>query len=120
MRLGVSSQETNMDSKVDPYFGRAKSLILIDPESREFTAYDNTQNLNAVQGTGIQAVQNVVSLGAIAVITGNVGVRALAALQAGNVKRYIGANGSVSDAVERSRDGRLRCPDKANVEGHWT
>ena len=108
-----------MDSEVDPRFGRAKFLVLIDTETGEFTAHDNTQNLNAVQGAGIQAAQNVVSLGAAAVITGNVGPKAFAALKAGDVKPYIGATGSVLDAVEQFKDGRLQCADKVNVEGHW-
>ena len=120
MKLVVTSQEANMDSEVDPRFGRARFLILIDTETGESAAHDNTQNLNALQGAGIQTAQNVVRLGAAAVITRNVGPKAFVALQAGNVKPYIAATGSVSDAVEQFKAGRLQCADKANVEGHWT
>ena len=119
MKVVVTSQGADLDSAVDPRFGRAKFLVLINTETGEFTAHDNTQNLNAVQGAGVQAAQNVVSLGVAAVITGNVGPKAFAALQAGDVKPYIGATGSVHDAVERFKDGRLQCADKATVEGHW-
>lgn len=119
MKVAVTSQGMDMASEVDPRFGRAKFLILVDTETGEFTAHDNTQNLNAVQGAGIQAAQNVVRLGAAAVITGNVGPKAFAALQAGSVKPYIGSTGSVNDAVEQFKDGRLQCADQANVEGHW-
>ena len=120
MKVAVTSQGTDMDSQVDARFGRARFFILIDTETGEFTAHDNAQNLGAVQGAGIQAAQNVVSLGAAAVITGNVGPKAFAALQAGDVTPYIGATGSVHDAVEQLKDGRLQCADKANVDGHWT
>ncbi len=119
MKVAITSQGPDMTSVVDPRFGRAKFLVLMDTETGEFTAHDNTQNLNAVQGAGIQAAQNVVSLGAAAVITGNVGPKAFAALQAGDVKPHIGATGSVHHAVEQFKDGRLQCADKANVEGHW-
>ncbi len=119
MKVAVTSRGTDMASEVDPRFGRAKFLILVDTETGEFTAHDNTQNLSAVQGAGIQAAQNVVSLGAAAVITGNVGPKAFAALQAGDVKPYIGAAGSVRDAVEQFKEGRLQCAEQANVEGHW-
>lgn len=119
MKVAVTSRGTDMASEVDPRFGRAKFLILVDTETGEFTAHDNTQNLNAVQGAGIQAAQNVVRLGAAAVITGSVGPKAFAALQAGDVKPNIGATGSVHDAVEQFKDGRLQCVDQANVEGHW-
>ena len=119
MKVAITSQGPDMTSAVDPRFGRAKFLVLIDTETGEFAAHDNTQNLNALQGAGIQAAQNVVSLGAAAVITGNVGPKAFAALQAGDVKPYIGATGSVYDAVEQFKDGRLQYADKANVDGHW-
>jgi predicted Fe-Mo cluster-binding NifX family protein len=119
VKLVVTSQEANMNSKVDPRFGRAKFLLLIDTETGEFAAHDNTQNLNAVQGAGIQTAQNVVSLGAAAIITGNVGPKAFAALQAGNVQPYIAATGLVSDAMEQFKAGRLQRADEASVENHW-
>ena len=119
MKVAITSQGPDMTSAVAPRFGRAEFLVLIDTETGEFTAHDNTQNLNAVQGAGIQAAQNVVSLGAAAVITGNVGPKALAALQAGEVRLYIGATGSVHNAMGQYKDGRLQFADKASVEGHW-
>lgn len=119
MKAVVTSQGTDLGSQVDPRFGRAKFFVLVDTETGEFAAHDNAQNVNAVQGAGIQAAQNVVSLGVGAVITGNVGPKAFAALQAGGVKTYIGATGSVSDALEHFKAGELECVDKANVEGQW-
>ena len=119
VKVIVTSQGVNLESQVDPRFGRAKYFIVVDPETGDFAAHDNTQNVNALQGAGIQAAQNVVSLGAGAVITGNVGPKAFAALQAGGVKVYVGAAGSVADAIEKSKAGELECVGKANVEGHW-
>jgi len=119
MKVVVTSQGADEGSAVDPRFGRAKFLVLFDTETGEFASHDNALNLNAVQGAGIQAARNVVSLGADAVITGNVGPKAFAALQAGNVKPYIGATGSVHDAMEQFKEGRLQCADQANVDGHW-
>jgi len=119
MKVVVTSQGPDLASEVDPRFGRAKFFIVVDTETGEFAAHDNAQNLDAVQGAGIQAAQNVVNLGVDAVITGNVGPKAFTALQAGNVKAYIGSAGSVSDAMEQLKAGRLECASKPNVEGHW-
>ena len=119
MKVAVTSQGPDVASDVDPRFGRAKFFVVVDTDTGEFTAHDNKQNLNAVQGAGIQAAQNVASLGVDAVITGNVGPKAFTTLQAGNVKAYIGAVGSVSKAVEQLQDGQLECISKPNVEGHW-
>ena len=119
MKVAVSAQGTDMGSQVDPRFGRARFFVLVDTETGQSAAHDNAQNVNAVQGAGIQAAQNVVNLGAGAVITGNVGPKAFGALQAGEVKVYIGATGSVAQAVEKFQAGELECVSKANVEGHW-
>ena len=121
MKVAVTAQGPGMASEVDPRFGRAKYFIVVDTDTGQFTSHENTQNLNAVQGARIQAAQNVVSLGlgVNAVITGNVGPKAFTTLQASNVKTHTGVTGSMSDAVEQLKAGRLECVSKPNVEGHW-
>ena len=119
MKVAITSQGPEMNSAIDLRFGRAKYFIVVDTETDDSAAHDNTQNLNAVQGAGIQAGRNVIDLGVEAVITGNVGPKAFATLQAGGVKMYIGAGGTVGDALEKFKAGELECVGKANVEGHW-
>jgi len=119
MKVAVTSQGAELNSRIDPRFGRAEYFLVVDTETGEFSAHDNSQNLNAVQGAGIQAGRNVIDLGVEAVITGNVGPKAFATLQAGGVKVHIGAAGTVTDAIEKFKAGELECVNKANVEGHW-
>ena len=119
MKVAVTSQGSDLNSQVDPRFGRAKNFIVVDTETDEFSVHDNTQNLNAAQGAGIQAGRTVVDLGVTAVITGNVGPKAFTTLQAGNVNVYSGASGTVKEAVEKFKAGQLQGAEKANVEGHW-
>jgi len=119
MKIAVTSQGKELSSQVDPRFGRAKYFIVVDIDSGEFTAEDNSQNLNAAQGAGIQAGQNVIDLGVEAVITGNAGPNAFKTLRAGNVKIYIGATGTVADVIEQFKGGKLQEASEANVEGHW-
>jgi predicted Fe-Mo cluster-binding NifX family protein len=119
MKVVVTAQGSNLDSPVDPRFGRARYFLLVDTDTGQFTTHDNVQNLNAAQGAGIQAAQTVVRLGAEAVLTGNVGPKAYATLQAGQVAIYPGAAGTVRQALEELRSGRLQPAAKANVEGHW-
>jgi predicted Fe-Mo cluster-binding NifX family protein len=119
MKIAVTSQGRDLNSQVDPRFGRAKAFIVIDTETDEFSVHDNTQNLNAVQGAGIQAGRTVADLGVAAVLTGNVGPKAFATLQAADIKIYPGASGTVKQAVERFKAGQLQVADGANVEGHW-
>ena len=119
MKVAVTSQGRNADCQVDPRFGRAKYFVVFDTETEEVFTLDNAQNLNALQGAGIQAARNVIDAGAGALITGNVGPKAFATLKAGNVMVYIGASGLVSDSVEQFKTGQLRAVETPNVEGHW-
>ena len=119
MRIAVTSQGAELSSQVDPRFGRAKYFLVVDTETGELAAHDNAQNLNAVQGAGIQAARTVVDLGVEAIITGNMGPKAFAALGAADVKVYTGPSGTVQEAVEQFKARQLQSADKANVEGHW-
>ncbi|NQU20528.1 MAG: NifB/NifX family molybdenum-iron cluster-binding protein [Candidatus Nealsonbacteria bacterium] len=119
MKIAVTSQGPDLNSQIDPRFGRARTFIVLDTDTDEFSVHDNTQNVNAAQGAGIQAGRAVADLGVEAVLTGNVGPKAFAALQAANVKVYPAASGTVKEAVEKFKAGALQSADGANVEGHW-
>lgn len=119
MKIAITSQGKDLESPVDPRFGRANFFIVADTQSGEFSCADNAQNLNAAQGAGIQAGANVVSLGVEAVITGHVGPKAFAVLQKGGVKIFTGATGSVKDAIAKFNSGELKEAASADVEGHW-
>ena len=119
MKVAVTSQGRELSSPVDPRFGRARFFVVVDTETGEFSVADNAQNLNAAQGAGIQAGKNVVELGVTAVITGHVGPKAFATLQAGGIAIYTGASGTVADAVKQFTAGELIRSSGADVEGHW-
>jgi len=119
MKVAVTAQGEQLGSPVDPRFGRARYFIVVDTESGQSSAVDNCQNLNAAQGAGIQAGRSVVDLGVQAVITGHVGPKAFATLQAGGVAVHTGAQGTVADALAQFRAGKLAQARSADVEGHW-
>ena len=119
MKIVVTSQGRELNSPVDPRFGRAKYFIAVDTDSGDFSASDNSQNLNAAQGAGIQAGKKVADLGAQAVITGHVGPKAFATLQTGSVSVYTGVSGTVAEAVEQFKSGALKESGQADVEAGW-
>ncbi len=119
MKIVVTAQGETLESPVDPRFGRARFFILTDPDTKGFSVVDNTQNLGAPQGAGIQAAKRVADLGADVIITGQVGPKAFAALQAGGVKVYMGATGTVTDAIEQFKLGKLKPSAHADGEGRW-
>ena len=119
MKLAVTSQGNKLQSPLDSRFGRARYFVIVDTETCAFSAVENTVNLNAVQGAGIQAGKRVAELGVEAVITGNVGPKAFSTLEAAGVKVHTGASGTVADAVEQFKTGKLAAAASADVEGHW-
>ena len=119
MRIAITSQGQNLDSPMDPRFGRASYFVVVDTDSGETSAYDNQVNLNAPQGAGIQAAQAVAALTVDALITGHVGPKAFRTFQAARVPVYLAPPGSVREALDAFQAGRLQAAAAANVEGHW-
>jgi len=119
MKLAVTSQGAGMDAPVDPRFGRARYFIVVDTETGESSTVDNAVNLNAAQGAGIQAGRNIVGLGVSVLITGHVGPKAFSTLQAGGKSIHTGASGTVAEAIEQYKAGKLEVAACADVEGHW-
>ena len=119
MKIAVTSQGKDMESDVDARFGRAKYFIVVDTEDGSFKAADNAQNVNAVQGAGIQAGQKIVALGVKSVITGNIGPKAFSVLRAAEIEVFLKAEGTVREAIESFKAGELQLQKEANVSGHW-
>jgi predicted Fe-Mo cluster-binding NifX family protein len=119
MKLIVTSAGSTLADPLDPRFGRARFFLLVDTETGAVSVHENTQNLNAAQGAGIQSGETVARLGATAVVTGNVGPKAFRILNAAGIKVYLCEQGTVADAVRRFKAGELKEAPAANVEGHW-
>jgi len=119
MKILVTAKGKQISDEVDPRFGRARFFILVDTETNETTAHDNSQNLNVTQGAGIQAAQGVVRLGAEAVISGNVGPNAYQTLNTAGIKVYLCPQTTVDEAVRKFKAGELKEVASANVQGHW-
>ena len=119
MKIAVTSTGTDLDSDLDPRFGRARYIIIVDSETFDFEVLDNKENLNALKGAGIQAASMVSKKGVAVLLTGFCGPNAFKAMKAANIGVADNVSGSVRDAVKAYVDGKLPLADKANVEGQW-
>jgi predicted Fe-Mo cluster-binding NifX family protein len=119
MKIAVTSKGKNLDSDVDPRFGRAAYILIIDTESSDFTVLDNSENVNAFRGAGISAASNICDHGAEVLLTGYCGPKAFATLEAAKIKVVNDVSGTVSDAVKAFRDGKFSFTNSANTDGHW-
>jgi predicted Fe-Mo cluster-binding NifX family protein len=120
MKVAISSQGKNIDSLVDPRFGRARWFIFTDTEADGWLPHDNNDNVNVGGGAGVQAGTTVAENGATAVITGNVGPNAHKVLSAAGVAVYQAGNGvTVKEALEAFRRGELTALQAPTMQGHW-
>jgi predicted Fe-Mo cluster-binding NifX family protein len=119
MKIAVTSTGTDLDSQVDPRFGRALYILIVDSETLDFEVLDNKENVNALKGAGIQAASMVNDKGAEVLLTGFCGPNAFKVLKVAKIGVANDARGSVRDAVKAYLNGKLPLSDRANVEGQW-
>lgn len=119
MKIAVTSKGPDLDDQLDPRFGRAAYILVVDSQTFDFDVLDNKENVNALKGAGIQAAGMVSDKGAEVLITGFCGPNAFKVLNAARIKVASDGKGTVRDAVESFIQGKLTFSDQANVEGHW-
>lgn len=107
MKLIVTAQGPEKTAEVDPRFGRARYFIVFDDETESYESLDNQEQVDATQGAGVQAAQNVVTSRASAVLTGHCGPKAFQILNVADVAVYSGVTGTVEEAVQAWREGRF-------------
>lgn len=119
MKIAVTSSGIDLEAQVDPRFGRAAYILIVDSETFEFEVIDNEENINALKGAGIQAAKMVSDNKAGVLLTGFCGPNAFKVLTAAKIGVAGNAEGTVKSAVMAYLDGKLPLSDRANVEGHW-
>jgi len=104
MKIAVSASSADIESPVDPRFGRCPYYLIVDPDTMEFEAVENP-HVGASSGAGIQAAQLVAQKNVEAVLTGSCGPNAFQTLKAAGVKVVVGVTGTASEAVRKYASG---------------
>ena len=119
MKIMVTARGQDLDSPVDPRFGRCGNFLLVDGETLEFRAVDNQAGRDATQGAGVRAAQQVAGSGAAVLLTGHCGPKAHRLLTAAGVSVFVNVEGTVREAVGQFQEGRLARAEGPDVESHW-
>ena len=105
MRVCISSTGSDLTSPLDPRFGRATCLLVVESNTGEVIRLADATG--GAHGAGVQAAQRVINSGAAAVVTGQIGPRAFDVLSAAGIAIYLAPGGTVAGAVQDLEAGRL-------------
>jgi predicted DNA-binding protein (UPF0251 family)/predicted Fe-Mo cluster-binding NifX family protein len=108
IKVGVGVKEKVLNSQVDEVFGRCPFFIIADIKNKKVVANEFVENISANKagGAGISAARTVVEKGVKAVITGNIGPRALEVFRQFNIEVYKG-RGPMNEVIEEFIQGKL-------------
>jgi len=117
MKIAITSSGLDLQSQVDPRFGRCAYFILVETDTDEFEAIENS-NVQGMGGVGIQSGQIMADKGAETVLTGSCGPNAFQTLQAAGIKVITGVTGTVQEAIDKFKSGELKAISQANASAH--
>ncbi|MFP4624420.1 MAG: NifB/NifX family molybdenum-iron cluster-binding protein, partial [Gemmatimonadota bacterium] len=115
--IAVTVTSPDLDAGLEPRFGRAPHVVLVDPETMEWEALDNPA-WQASGGAGVQAAQLLSERKVSAVVSGEFGPNAHAALEAAGIVMHRCREAvTAREAVERVKRGETAAPVEAEVGG---
>jgi predicted Fe-Mo cluster-binding NifX family protein len=117
MKIAITSSGSDLKSEVDPRFGRCAYFILVETDTDEFEAIENT-GAQGMGGVGIQSGQIMTDKGIETVLTGSCGPNAFQTLQAAGIKVITGATGTVQEAIDKFKSGDYKAISQANASAH--
>lgn len=118
MKICISSTGDNIDSSVDPRFGRCPFFLIYDDSTENYEFISNSSR-NAMGGAGIQAAQEVISKGVEAVITGNIGPNSYRVFESAKIKIYTGVSGPIKEAIAKHKANQLTSTSGPSVQSHY-
>ncbi len=105
MLIAITAVGDTLQAEVDPRFGRAAYYMVVNTETGEVKAHDNSDGINAANGAGTGAAQTLSELGVEALYTGRVGPKAAAVLNQAGIPYYENISGTVAEVLEQLDQG---------------
>ncbi len=119
MKIAFSTSGQAPQALLDSRFGRCGRFLVYDLDTQSYALVENSQNLQAAQGAGIQAAEIVLNAGADVLISGHCGPKAYKVLRAGGVKVYNAETRAIEELLGLYQEGKLLEALGPDVEGHW-
>ena len=107
MLVAITALEDSLQSEIDPRFGRAAYYMIINTETDEVTAHNNSDGVGASNGAGTGAAQTLSEYGVEALYTGSVGPKAAEVLNQAKIPYYENITGTVQGVVDQLKAGGI-------------
>jgi len=109
MKIAISSTGKNVESNVSDMFGRCPYFIIAEITDKKIIKVEIIENTSTRQmgGTGVSVAQLIVEKDVTAVITGNIGPRALDVLKQFNIDVYI-EKGLIKEVLQKFINNKLK------------
>ena len=112
MKIGLSSTGKDMQSQVDPRFGRCAYFIIIQTDDMTFEVFENENN--SIGGAGIHSARFLNEKGVQAVLTGNCGPNAMDVFNDCKIKVITGQTGLINGVIKNFKNNQLK--DSTNTD----
>lgn len=105
-----------MDEMVGEHFGRVPTYTIVDTETNDTTVIEN----NTMHMGGVGYAPELISReGAEVMLCGGLGRRAIGLFEQSCITVYVGAHGTVRDAIRLFKEGKLtRATDETACQQH--
>jgi predicted Fe-Mo cluster-binding NifX family protein len=108
MRLAISVNQPEPAALLERRFGRCRYFLIVDPDSHNWEVEPNP-GADASGGAGPRAVQFLADRGVDAVLSGDFGPKAFAALQASGIRVYsVAQEDSAENLLEKYLSGQFK------------
>jgi len=109
MKIAIGSKEKSLASEVSDVFGRSPYFVITEIENGNIKETEIIENKSVDQtgGAGISAAQLMAEKDIKAVITRNIGPRALDVLNQFKIDIYVG-EGEIEKVLQEFIDGKLK------------
>lgn len=109
MKIAISATGPHLHSPIDPRFGRAPWLLVVDSETGAvINSIDNSAAGSVAHGAGIEAAGRLANEGVEVILTGRMGPKAAAVCARAGIWIREAVNGTVREALDSfaREDGR--------------
>jgi predicted Fe-Mo cluster-binding NifX family protein len=120
MKIAITTTSPDLESTVDPRFGRGAYFLLVDSDTLEWQSHANPA-LDAGGGAGVQAAQFIAGHGAQVAISGDFGPNAYSTLAVAGIRMFLAPAGealAASQLLARYRRGELKEVTAPTGPGH--